>query len=69
VTLLSPEKAAFDTVVSCTLHSMVQVQGNVADIHRRTVNGVWNKYSWKRHNYTSFTQTINCNTRHSLAVL
>jgi len=67
--LLSPKKAAFVTVVSCTLHSMVQVQGNVADMHRRTVNGVWNKYSWQRHNCTSITQTVNCNTQHSLTVL
>jgi len=61
--LLSIEKAAFVSVVSCTLHSMVWVQGNIADIHRRIVNGVWDKYSWKRHNYTSITQTISCNTR------
>jgi len=66
--LLSPEKAGFVTVVSCTLHSMVWVQGNIADIHR-TVNGVWDKYSWKRHNYTTITQTISCDTRCLLTVL
>jgi hypothetical protein len=38
--LLSPEKATFATVVLCIPYDMVWVQGNIADIHRRTVYNV-----------------------------